>query len=136
MKNTYFVDTSYILALEVKKEQYHQKVLENWLSLSLSQPFLVTTTYIFDEIVTLLNSRKLHNKAVEVGTRLIESSDINLIEIEQNLFLEGWEYLKQSQDKSYSLTDCISFIVMRKYNIYTALSLDHHFEQAGFQKLP
>jgi len=61
MKNIYFLDTSYILALEIKNENSHQQVLQNWSTLAISNPFLVTTTYIFDEVVTFLNSRHLHN---------------------------------------------------------------------------
>jgi len=52
MKNLYFLDTSYILALEIKNEFSHQKVLQNWLSLSRETPNLVTTNYVFDEGVT------------------------------------------------------------------------------------
>jgi predicted nucleic acid-binding protein len=136
MKNTYFLDTSYIIALEIKNEDNHQFVLHNWQTLATSQPFLVTTTYIFDEVVTFLNSRKLHQKAVEIGNRLLESPDIELIEINQNLFNQGWQYFQKYQDKSYSLTDCLSFIVMENRQIYTALTLDNHFQQAGFNILP
>jgi len=56
MKNIYFLDTSYILALEIKNEDAHQQVLQNWVVLAKSKPFLVTTTYIFDEVVTFFNS--------------------------------------------------------------------------------
>ena len=31
--NLYFLDTSYILALEIKNESNHQNVLQNWLKL-------------------------------------------------------------------------------------------------------
>lgn len=57
MKNTYFLDTSYILALEIRNEDAHQKVLQSWAILAPSKPFLVTTTYIFDEAVTFFNER-------------------------------------------------------------------------------
>ena len=93
--NLYFLDTSYILALEIKNESNHQNVLQNWLKLRSTNPQLVTTTYIFDEVVTFLNSRKLHNKAIDIGDRLLRSSSLDLIEIDQTLFNQGWLYFKQ-----------------------------------------
>jgi predicted nucleic acid-binding protein len=130
------LDTSYILALEIKNESDHQPVLQNWAFLAKSKHVLVTTTYIFDEIVTFFNSRNLHHKAVEVGNRLLLSPDIELVEIDRTLFNWGWQYFQTHQDKSYSLTDCLSFIVMEQREIVTALTLDRHFLQAGFQILP
>ena len=38
-------------------------------------------------------------------------------------------------DKAWSLTDCMSFIVMRDGGLTEALTADHHFEQAGFTVL-
>ena len=90
MKPTYFLDTSYVIALEIVNEDNHQVVLQHWQTLAISQPSLVTSTYIFDEIVTFFNSRNLHYKAVEIGNRLIESPEIELIEIEQKLCNQGW----------------------------------------------
>lgn len=89
MKNVYFLDTSYILALEIRNENAHQQVLQTWTNLAQSKPFLVTTTYVFDEVVTFFNSRNLHYKAVEVGKRILESPDIELIDIDRTLFDRG-----------------------------------------------
>jgi len=38
-------------------------------------------------------------------------------------------------DKNWSLTDCISFVVMQEHGITEALTADRHFEQAGFVPL-
>ncbi len=38
-------------------------------------------------------------------------------------------------DKEWSLTDCISFVVMQDEQIIEALTADRHFEQAGFKVL-
>ena len=38
-------------------------------------------------------------------------------------------------DKEWSLTDCISCTVMKDRGITKAITSDHHFEQAGFEKL-
>jgi len=136
MKKICFLDTSYILSLEIKNDSAHQQVIQNWATLGISGTFLVTTTYVFDEVVTFFNSRNLHYKAVEVGNRLLDSKDIELIEIDQILFNQGWQFFQKHKDKSYSLTDCLSFIVMQEREIVTALTLDNHFRQAGFQILP
>jgi predicted nucleic acid-binding protein len=136
MKNKYFLDTSYILALEIRNERNHQQVLQNWFSLSTLNPTLVTTSYVFDEVVTFLNSRNLHDKAVDVGNRLLHSPNLDFIEINSTLFNQGWIYFQVHKDKSYSLTDCLSFVVMQQKQIMTALTLDNHFRQAGFQVLP
>jgi predicted nucleic acid-binding protein len=50
--------------------------------------------------------------------------------------MEGWQYFQQHQDKDYSLTDCISFVVMKRFSIETAFAFDQHFVQAGLKKVP
>jgi len=45
---------------------------------------------------------------------------------------DGVRLYAQRPDKEWSLTDCISFVVMRRHDITEALTGDHHFEQAGF----
>jgi predicted nucleic acid-binding protein len=48
------------------------------------------------------------------------------------LFDAGWKLYCERPDKDWSLTDCISFVVMHDRGIVDALTGDHHFEQAGF----
>ncbi len=38
-------------------------------------------------------------------------------------------------DKSWSLTDCLSFLVMERRQLTQALTTDRHFEQAGLKAL-
>jgi len=55
------------------------------------------------------------------------------VQVDEELFRAGWDYFQQHQDKDYSLTDCISFVVMEKLKIETAFAFDRHFVQAGFR---
>lgn len=132
MPEAIFMDTGYILALEYTRDQNHQAALEHWNSLRTDMPALVTSSYIFDEIVTFFNSRGFHAKAVEVGNRLLLSSSVQVVFVDNALFQEGWQYFQEHEDKAYSLTDCISFVTMEKQSIQTALAFDKHFVQAGF----
>jgi uncharacterized protein len=53
----------------------------------------------------------------------------------RELFDAGCSLYARRMDKSWSLTDGISFVVMRREGLTEARSADHHFKQAGFQTL-
>jgi len=105
----------------------HEFALKCWKNIVASLPTLVTTSYILDEVVTFFNSHNRHTKAVEIGNRLIASPSIQFIHVDEALFNEAWEYFKKHKDKSYSLTDCISFIILERLRIQTSLAFDKHF---------
>ena len=44
----------------------------------------------------------------------------------------GLDLYARRPDKTWSLVDCISFVVMKDQGLTEALTADHHFEQAGF----
>lgn len=131
-----FVDTGYLLALELVDDQHHEAALSHWNGLKTALPQLVTSSYVFDEVVTFFNSRGLHTKAVEVGNRLLQSSSVDLVHVDEDLLRKAWRYFQKYEDKAYSLTDCTSFVIMHEHGIHTALSFDKHFAQAGFAILP
>ncbi len=41
--------------------------------------------------------------------------------------------MKSAIDKEWGLTDCISFVVMQQHNLTKVLTVDRHFEQAGYE---
>lgn len=132
---TVFLDTGYVIALELSSDQNHFAASKHWRSNLKSLPPLVTTSYVFDEIVTFFNNRGHHEKAVDVGNRLLNSPSVRLVHVDEVLFHSGWDYFQKHKDKAYSLTDCISFAVMNELGIKQAFAFDRHFVQAGFKRV-
>jgi predicted nucleic acid-binding protein len=66
---------------------------------------------------------------------LSATPDARIIGPSEELFSRGVELYRQRPDKEWSLTDCLSFVVMGDERISEALTGDHHFEQAGFRVL-
>ena len=130
-----FLDTGFLIALNAADDQYHTRAVEHWRLIGRTR-LLLTTTYIVDEVVTFFNNRGRHDRAVAIGSLLISSGWVELLHVDEELFRAGWEYLVKHADKQYSLTDCISFVVMQQRNLQDALTFDAHFEQAGFRRLP
>jgi predicted nucleic acid-binding protein len=48
----------------------------------------------------------------------------------------AWEMFQAYEDKEWSFTDCTSFVLMQRRQLYLAFSFDYHFKQAGFQLWP
>ena len=72
---------------------------------------------------------------VQLYRDLADDRRVTIVPPAQDLFDEGIELYAQCPDKDWSLIDCISFVVMREYNLTDALTADRHFEQAGFRVL-
>ena len=66
---------------------------------------------------------------------LRSAEEIEVVPATADLFDRGFQYFTGRPDKDWSLTDCISFVVMHESGITEALTADHHFEQAGFVAL-
>ena len=66
---------------------------------------------------------------------LLDNPDIETVWINESLYRKAIDLLMIRQDKSYSLCDSISFVLMRERRIKEVLTTDRHFEQEGFIRL-
>ena len=73
-----FLDSGYIIELELADDQRHEAAASHW-GLTNTPPRIITTSYVFDEIVTYFNSRDLHDKAIDVGNSLLTSPRVTLV---------------------------------------------------------
>jgi predicted nucleic acid-binding protein len=55
--------------------------------------------------------------------------------VSPGLHRQAVQLLVDRDDKTYSLCDAVSFIVMRDFGITDALTTDRHFKQEGFVRL-
>jgi uncharacterized protein len=96
---------------------------------------LVTSNYIFDETVTLCLYDFGHSVARQVGSVLLNPVAVNLIRVSSEDEVAAWELFLKRPDKTYSFTDCTSFILMKRLGIRQAASLDADFAREGFEVL-
>ncbi|MEM6326100.1 MAG: type II toxin-antitoxin system VapC family toxin [Bacteroidota bacterium] len=130
-----FLDTGFLIALADASDQHHRAAVAYWTE-ARPLPKILTTSFVLDEVATFLNSRGFHAKAIDVVDRLQASPRVQIVHPDEDLFGAAWEYFRSRPDKRYSLTDCLSFIVMSAEGLQDALAFDAHFEQAGFVRHP
>ena len=127
-----FLDSGYLVAQALVNDQHHEDAVNHWERAVQGELEIVTTSLVMIEAVTFINSKGYHTEAVLIGNTLQENPFIQMHYVDRDLLMEGWEYFQRHDDKRYSLTDCVSFVVMQNYGIYTAYAFDRDFIQAGF----
>jgi len=127
-----FVDSFYYLALLNRRDASHERA--RMLSQSL-RGATVTTAWVLTEVADALSDSSQRQGVLRLVASLRADPACRIIAASQDLFDRGWELYGDRSDKDWSLTDCISFTVMRDLGITEALTGDHHFEQAGFTVL-
>ncbi len=130
-----FVDSSAWIALNSKRDQFHNKAVDTNKELLQKRHHYVTTNFVLDETYTALLMKIGHFAAVDFGERIRSSQVVQVIHITPDIEESAWELFKQYSDKEFSFTDCTSFEVMRRMNLTKAFTNDHHFEQIGFNIL-
>jgi predicted nucleic acid-binding protein len=92
----------------------------------------VTTDAILAEVADALCRGDRRRWAVAAIRATRADRTITAVAGSAALFRQGFDLYAARPDKDWSLTDCISFAVMKDRDIESALTADAHFVQAGF----
>lgn len=127
-----FVDTFYFIALLNPSDAHHATAVEASGSIAAR---LVTTQWVLIEVADALSAPAYRSSVAEFLGDLAEDKGITIVAHEPHWYDRGLQLYARRPDKSWSLTDCMSFVVMTELGLGEALTGDHHFEQAGFRAL-
>jgi len=97
---------------------------------------LVSTDYVMDETLTLLRMRLGVGAAEQWWNQVDESPRLAWEPIDAMRAEKARRWFFRWRDKSFSFTDCTSFVVMQERRIRTALTSGRHFRQAKFEVVP
>lgn len=126
---TVFADACYYFALLMERDQYADQARE--FTLSYTGKFLTTTAVLAE----------VGNSLARTAQRMEFAPLVELLSGSEHVFVihassDEWDRAKnlyhERPDKTWSLTDCLSFLIMQDHDLTEALTADHHFEQAGF----
>lgn len=126
------IDTSDFLALLQPRDSLHERA-KAW-ARAIREP-VVVTEYVLWETVNALSAPVDRPKVGSMLSLVRNDPTAIWLPASSDLLDAGLELHVQRPDKAWSLTDCISFVVMQRRGIARALTHDHHFEQAGFEAL-
>jgi hypothetical protein len=92
---------------------------------------LVTSDYVFAELLNLLKMRRESKRAFELGRQILEGKVCRVVWVEKDDVYKAWTYFETYRDKSWSFIDCVSRTVMERLSIPRAFAFDQHFREFG-----
>jgi predicted nucleic acid-binding protein len=127
-----FADTFYFLALLIPADSAHSRAVEFGRRFTGT---ILTTGWVLTEVFDAMSHPVNRILAVNFIEQLRATGQFQVVPLGDELAAEGLRLFADRPDKHWSLTDCISFVVMQREGIADALTGDRHFEQAGFRAL-
>ena len=124
-----FADAFYFVARLNRRDQHHERVLK------FSRDFharLLTSDWVLMEVADALAGSDSRVRVRDFILHLRQSAVCEIVPATRDDLNRALDLYHQHSDKGWTLTDCVSFAIMRERNVTDALTGDKHFEQAGF----
>jgi predicted nucleic acid-binding protein len=87
------------------------------------------------EVADALAASSCRSRIRDFVQHLRHLSACEIVPASRDLLDHALDLYHQHADKTWTLTDCVSFVIMRQREVTEALTGDQHFEQAGFVAL-
>lgn len=126
-----FADTFFYLALLNEDDPAHVRARAE----ARLNRRIVTTEFILLELGNACARAEDHRDFLALVEGMRASPRVTIVPLSSSLLERGLDLMRSCSDKDWSLTDCISFVVMRDAGLKEALTGDRHFEQAAFTAL-
>ncbi len=133
MTESIFLDTAYIQALLNRRDYFHEIALSLLPRVQTAREAWVTEAVL----VEVGNALSAYDRSAVVWfiRQSYRTKNLRVVAVNADLFQRGVTLYEARPDKTWGLTDCISFTVMREQGLIVAATSDRHFIQAGFRAL-
>lgn len=129
MNDGIFLDASFWIAYRDERQEQHARAVELLRGAFRERArFFITLPVICEIHAHFARSRR---KKRAVLDDFYSNPVVEIAQVSARDQSEALDLLRTHHDKSYSLCDAISFIVMRRLKVTRALVFDDHFRQFG-----
>ena len=136
MSRRIFLDTSGWLAAINSRDSRHRDVVESYDDLIAKGTQFLTSSLVVSETHALI----VRERGAKAGCDLLDAVYTDplyqVVAVDRDLESAATNRWLRKFEQRFSLTDAVSFEIMRAERITEALALDHHFEIAGYKLIP
>ena len=130
------VDTSAWLALDNAADQRHPVASYYWTELDAQSARFIISSWILEEVMTLVSRRAGAQRAYLLGRRFLDSSALEIIQGDIGLESRAMILMRQRNEKDFSFTDAMSWVIVREYSVDAVFAFDRHLMMPGIRQIP
>ena len=127
---TVFVDTSALYAVFDRDDANHEAAGQSWNTLLATDARLITHNYVVLELTALLQHRLGMEAVRDLVVEILPVCTVQWVS--EAIHAQALHYMLATGRRRLSLTDCVSFEMMRRNGCDSAFAFDPHFDQQGF----
>lgn len=136
MTERVLIDTSALLALAHRRDRYHARAVATARRFLSRNGRWVGTVLVLGELHGHLLHRRGPTQACELTTALLDDPAHEWVDATVDLVQDAVRsWIERYRDQAFSLTDGVSFELMRREGLRTAFAFDDDFRTAGFELL-
>lgn len=127
-----FIDTSAFMALILKDESFHEKVVNRYKVYKKSRAQLITSDYVLDELYTrCVYKAGSHGAKLATGLikEAIESNELTVLEVDSDVFQKAELIFLKFSDHKISFTDAASYVLYKAFVLDEVFTLDNDFKK-------
>ena len=131
-----FIDTGAFLSRHMENDQFHTLSVKTWKELEKQHNRYFTSNFILNETLTLFARRAGGKLAKNLADSFYNSSELHILRPDEQDERKAVELIAKFSDHQVGLTDCLSCVLMRRYDIPNVFTFDEHFQLWKFNILP
>ena len=130
-----FADTGYWIASTDPRDELHEKARQ--VAQQYKSRRIITSELVLVEFMDGMAKRGVwgRQKAVELIERVHNDPNVDIVPMTTEQFRAALRRYWRHLDQRWSLTDCVSFLIMERLLLRDALAHDRDFAAAGFRPL-
>jgi hypothetical protein len=105
-----YADAFYFVARLNRRDEHHERVLK---FSSEFRAHILTSDWVLMEVADALAKSESRSRIRDFILRLRQSATVDVIPASRELMDRAVELYHQHNDKKWTLTDCVSFVIMR-----------------------
>ncbi|MBI3828569.1 MAG: PIN domain-containing protein [Planctomycetes bacterium] len=131
-----FIDSGAFIAQCLSADANYRHAVSVWAGLEKSKETCITSSPVLFETTNLIGRRDGNAFAAELAYGWYRSRYLKILRPTEEDEILAIGMLEKYADQKIGLTDCLSFVLMKREKVNRVFTLDRHFRSAGFTTVP